>query len=91
MSSYAEYEAAKAFVGKTGLLHAGKLRFAVQIKDVTFKYGNLRYLVTPIAGSGEIWAQKVEIPKTKKTVADLDNMIVYPTKQLTSKPSKGPN
>ncbi len=89
MSSYAEYEAAKTTVGKMGLLQVGPMKFAVKVKDVAFKFGNLRYLVSPIAGENAGWVEKVEFAK-KKIEINMDDMIVQPNKTSAAKSSSSP-
>jgi len=32
-----------------------RLRFAVEIRDVRQRFGDLDYLVSPLAGEGETW------------------------------------
>lgn len=49
------------FVGKKGTIFAGGLRVEVEIKDVKNSYGRDRYLVTPVAGSGEVWVESVTV------------------------------
>lgn len=49
------------FVGKKGTIFAGGLRVEVEIKDVKNSYGRDRYLVTPVAGSGEVWVESVSV------------------------------
>lgn len=48
-------------IGKKGNIWAGKLRVDVKIVDYKFVYGKDRYLVTPVAGEGEVWVEKVNV------------------------------
>ena len=51
-----------ADIGKTGRVHDGDgLTFEVKIIDAKQSYGRLRYLVTPISGTGERWVENVTI------------------------------
>lgn len=49
------------FVGKKGTIFVGGLNVQVEIKDVKNSYGRDRFLVTPIAGSGEVWTESVRV------------------------------
>lgn len=49
------------YVGKTATVNVGGLTVQVIIKDFKTSYGRERYLVSPIAGTGEVWTEKVEI------------------------------
>jgi hypothetical protein len=42
-------------IGKRGNLNQGGLSVDVQILDVKQSYGCTRFLVSPMAGSGEVW------------------------------------
>jgi hypothetical protein len=46
-----------ALIGKRGSLSVSgtRLRFAVEIRDVRQRFGDLDYLVAPLAGEGETW------------------------------------
>lgn len=44
-----------ANIGKEGHIYAGGLTINVKVLDVKTSYGNLRYLVTPLSGSNEVW------------------------------------
>lgn len=50
-------------IGKRGVIQAkcSKCALAIQIVVLNIKsaYGRTRYLVTPVAGSGEVWVEKV--------------------------------
>jgi hypothetical protein len=48
-------------VGKKGTILAGGLKVEVEIKDVKNSYGRDRFLVSPIAGSGEVWVESVTV------------------------------
>lgn len=57
-------EKIQEFVGKTGTIWAGKFKVQVKIKDVKGNvYGRDLFLVTPVAGEGEAWVEKVTISK----------------------------
>ena len=53
-------ELQKQLVGKkTAMYFAGGIGVMVKIKAVESQYGHLRFLVSPISGSGEVWTQKI--------------------------------
>ena len=56
-------------IGKTGQLteHSNTLRFDVRIIDVKLAYGNVRYQVTPVSGTGSVWvdSSRVKIDAVK--------------------------
>jgi hypothetical protein len=57
------YAQKAALIGKRAnirtTLPAG-LTIKVQVLDYKFSYGNDRWLVRPVAGSGQAWVQKIE-------------------------------
>ena len=48
-------------IGRIGAINAEGLTVQVRILDVKETYGRLRWLVTPVAGSGERWVERVSI------------------------------
>lgn len=46
---------ARAMLDQVGILDLGGLRVEVLIVDVREVYGRVDFLVTPIAGSGQVW------------------------------------
>ena len=44
-------------IGKKGTLYVGGLQINVKIIDFKKAYGNDRWLVTPVSGSGEAWTE----------------------------------
>lgn len=51
-------------VGTKGFIKASGLLIEVKITDYKFTYGRERWQVTPVAGEGEVWVEKVfEIKK----------------------------
>lgn len=46
-------------IGREGSIYLNDLRIEVVVKDIKMSYGKVRYLVVPIAGSGEVWIEKV--------------------------------
>jgi len=48
-------------VGKTGTINVNGLIVEVTIKDYKNSYGRDRFLVTPVAGKGEVWTELVII------------------------------
>lgn len=51
------------YVGKVGQIVTGALIVDVNILDVKQAYGNIRYKVTPVSGSGEVWVENVKLKK----------------------------
>lgn len=52
-------------IGKQGHLSIEKLSVMVHIMDTKVSYGTVRYLITPVSGSGQTWvnADRVQIEK----------------------------
>lgn len=48
-------------IGKRGTMAMGKFSFEVKILDVQNFYGRVRYSVTPVAGDGVAWVEKVSV------------------------------
>jgi hypothetical protein len=48
-------------VGKKGLVYLEGLKVEVEILDVKNSYGNTRYLIKPVAGTGEVWKEQVTL------------------------------
>ena len=42
-------------IGQSGTLRANGLDITVRITDAKIAYGNVRYLVTPVSGTGSVW------------------------------------
>lgn len=51
------------YVGKGAIVNLQGLRVAVKILDIKERWGRLRYLVSPLSGSGEIWVEHLSIPE----------------------------
>jgi hypothetical protein len=51
------------FIGQPGSVTLNGLSVHVRISDVKRSYGNVRYLVTPLSGSGSVWvdANRVQL------------------------------
>lgn len=49
-------------LGKKAVYTHGSLKFEVTVTDIKSAYGQIRYLITPASGSGEVWvfAEKVK-------------------------------
>lgn len=43
------------YIGKQGLLLSDKLKFGVFVQDAKHAYGNVRFQVTPVNGTGMVW------------------------------------
>lgn len=51
-----------ARIGSTATLRtADYINVVVTVKDAKSAYGNIRYLVTPVMGSGEVWADSSRV------------------------------
>ena len=48
-------------IGKTGLLRFDALSVSVKIMDAKTAYGNVRYLVTPVSGTGSVWVDSSRV------------------------------
>ncbi len=49
------------FIGKTGYLRREALEPFVKIHDVKLSYGQVRLLVKPVCGRGEMWIEQNRI------------------------------
>jgi len=47
-----------AKVGSRGTIFVGGFKIQVEIVDYKQSYGHDRWLVTPIAGEGEVWTEQ---------------------------------
>lgn len=50
-------------VGKKGVMAVGGIKVEVEIVDYKNSYGRDRWLVKPVAGSGEVWTEQNVIEK----------------------------
>lgn len=50
-------EKLEKYIGKKVKVNLGGLMVLVTIKDVRNFYGNDRFLITPVEGSGEVWKE----------------------------------
>lgn len=48
-------------IGKVGTIQASGLTVKVKVLDVKQSYGKTRWLITPVSGEGEVWAENVSI------------------------------
>ena len=46
---------------KQGYIFVAGLKILVRIKDIKKSYGRPRFLVSPIAGEGEVWVELVAL------------------------------
>lgn len=56
---------AKQLMGKTGSLELGGLSVSVKILDVRESYGRVDFLVSPVAGSGQVWKSESNVKVAK--------------------------
>lgn len=49
------------YIGKQGWVELGKLLVQVVILDYKQSYGRSRWLVRPVAGSGQVWIENVKL------------------------------
>ena len=54
------------YIGKQGLLLSDKLRFAVFVQDCKLAYGNVRFQVTPVSGTGMVWVDSSRVQFTEE-------------------------
>lgn len=54
-------ELIEKYVDKDAHVFAGGMQVQVKITDVKMSYGRERYLITPIAGGGFVWVEKVTL------------------------------
>lgn len=52
-------EKIQKYVGKQAVVEMGAFIVKVEILDVKNTYGKDRFLVTPVAGKGEAWVEKL--------------------------------
>jgi len=50
-----------SYIGKQGLLLSDKLRFAVYVQDAKLAYGNVRFQVCPVSGTGMVWVDSSRV------------------------------
>jgi hypothetical protein len=68
-------------IGREGALRVSPaLAVAIRIVDVKWSYGNLRYLVAPVAGLGQEWvdAGRVVVVEEKKKADPIDYNVPAP-------------
>lgn len=53
----------KKYVGRKGTIILSGLTIEVRIEDVKQSYGKIRFLVKPVAGTGNTWMEKVTVNK----------------------------
>jgi len=70
MSNPYTVESLRQYIGLTGLLSSDKLQFSVLILDAKFSYGNARYLVTPVSGSGEVWVDSSRVSVSSTSLSE---------------------
>lgn len=49
------------YLNKQAYVIAEGMRVLVVIKDIKTSYGKDRFLVTPVAGEGEVWREQVSL------------------------------
>lgn len=49
------------YVGKKASVNLNGLLVDVKVVDVAVKFGHLRYKITPVSGSQEIWVESVTL------------------------------
>lgn len=59
-------EEAKTNTGKIGIHTVGYLLYDVRVMDVKSSFGRIRYLVTPVKGTGQVWVESTKIDFDKK-------------------------
>lgn len=61
MTNITRKEALDKYIGKHGTIALDKLVIEVEILDFKNSYGNNRFLVAPVSGSGQSWVENVKI------------------------------
>lgn len=51
------------YLNKKAIIKVGNLSVEVKIINVKNSYGKNRFLVEPIAGTGSVWVEKIELKK----------------------------
>ncbi len=51
------------YVGKIAIINEDGLKFEVEVKDIKTSYGRMRYLVSPVSGTGERWVEILTLKK----------------------------
>lgn len=54
-------ELIEKYVGKHCTVFVGGMIIEVKVCDVKISYGRERFLITPVAGKGEVWVESVKI------------------------------
>ena len=54
------------YIGRKGKIYSNGLTILVKIKDIKERWGQTRYLVTPLSGTGEIWVENIRIEEETK-------------------------
>lgn len=57
-------------IGRTARLTINNFNWAVTIIDVTIAFGNVRYLVSPVAGDGRNWVNADKVVIDQNTVTE---------------------
>ena len=60
---------ANRLISMIGQIETSRLVIQVRILDVKETYGKVRYLVTPVAGSGQAWKENVQFVKEEESDA----------------------
>lgn len=63
----------KEFIGKHGTIELSGLTIKVMVRDIKETWGRTRYLVTPVAGSGEIFVENIRISEVFRSPEVLPN------------------
>ena len=58
------------YIGQKGLLSFDVLKCQVNILDAKMAYGNLRFLVTPVSGSGEVWVDSSRVSVSSTSLSE---------------------
>ena len=55
-----------AMLDVTGIILHDRLNVEVKVCDVKTSYGQVRYLVTPIAGAGQVWIDSMRFARKEE-------------------------
>ena len=55
------YKEVQEKIGTKGHIQLGRLKIEVEILDYKKSYNHDRWLVSPLAGAGQVWVEKVNV------------------------------
>ena len=67
------YQEQSKIIGKEAMIETNGLRLKVLVKDHKQSYGKDRWLVTPVAGSGNIWVERLSVLNNQNDQSTQEN------------------